>query len=143
MAITSTHSHDEASEAPPRGVAARLWRLLGWTSVGLGLVGVAAPLLPTTPFLLLAAAAFGRGDPRLRAWLLAHPRFGATLGAWERHRAIPRRAKRLAFATMAGFLAVSATLSAPGWVLAIQAVCLGLAATFIATRPDAPPAEAG
>jgi uncharacterized membrane protein YbaN (DUF454 family) len=75
-------------------------RLVGTLAVGLGLVGVVLPLLPTTPFVLVAAWAFARSSPRLDAWLRAHPSLGPPLEAWEKRRAIPRRAKAIAVVTM-------------------------------------------
>lgn len=77
-----------------------LLRLAGAGAVGLALAGAVLPLLPTTPFLLVAAWAFARSSPRLDAWLRAHPRLGPPLAAWEARRAIPRRAKLLAGATL-------------------------------------------
>lgn len=77
-----------------RGRAARTgWLVLGMTLMGVGLVGIFVPLLPTTDFLLLALPCFARSSPRLEAWLLNHPRFGPGLRAWRAERAVPRRAK--------------------------------------------------
>lgn len=67
--------------------------LLGSISLGLGLLGIALPILPTTPFLLLAAALYFRSSPRLYAWLLSRPRLGAYIYQFREHRAIPLRAK--------------------------------------------------
>ena len=75
-----------------------LWWLLAYTSLGLGIVGIAVPGLPTVPFVLLAAFAAARGSQRLHDWLLAHRRFGPMIGDWEREGAVSRRAKRLATA---------------------------------------------
>ena len=74
------------------------WLLLacGWLCVVLGLVGVFLPVLPTTPFLLLAAAAFSKSSHSLSNWLYQHERFGPLLQAWEQYRIIPLRAKVLA-----------------------------------------------
>ncbi len=83
---------------------------LGWTALGLGFValgavGVVVPGLPTTPFLLLAAACFARGSPRLEAWLLADPVFGPLIREFREHRSVPLRAKVLALVLMWGFVA--------------------------------------
>lgn len=70
-------------------------------------LGVALPGLPTTPFLLLAAACFARSSPRLHGWLMAHRLFGPLLKNWQESRTIPRRAKRLALVTLAVAAAIS------------------------------------
>ncbi|HNW64597.1 MAG TPA: YbaN family protein, partial [Piscinibacter sp.] len=83
-----------------------LWQRAGWTAAGaaslaLGVLGIFLPLLPTTPFVLLAAFCFSRGSDRVEAWLLAHPRFGPMVADWRARRAIPMRAKQLAWVMMA------------------------------------------
>lgn len=77
-----------------------LWRTLAGVSLLLGLVGVVLPVLPTVPFLLLAAWAGGRGWPSLEARLLAHPRHGPVIRQWRERGAVPRRAKWLATVMM-------------------------------------------
>jgi hypothetical protein len=69
----------------------------GWVALALGFVGVFLPLLPTTPFLLLAGACFVRSSPRIHARMLAHPRLGPFLEQWRRERSIPRAAKQRAY----------------------------------------------
>ena len=69
---------------------------IGCTAVVLGVAGIFLPLLPTTPFLLLAAWAFARSSPRLEAWLVRHPRLGPPISAWRERGAIPARAKIVA-----------------------------------------------
>lgn len=73
-----------------------VYRGLGLLCVVLGIVGMALPLLPTTPFLILAAYFFARSHPEWEARLLAHPKVGPAILAWRDHRAIPINAKRLA-----------------------------------------------
>ncbi|MCI2397914.1 YbaN family protein [Aliiroseovarius subalbicans] len=111
---------------------------LGWLAVGLGLIGVVLPVLPTTPFLLVAAFAFGKGSPRARAWLIEHAHFGPSIRNWEENGAISRGAKMLAVSMMTLVFAVSLILGAPGFVLVLQAVLMGAGAAFILTRPDGP-----
>lgn len=114
------------------------WLALGWASLGLGALGVLLPLLPTTPFLLLAAYAFSRGSERLHAWLLNHRVFGPPTENWRRHRAISTGAKRTALAAMALILAISVVADVPAWALAVQAVILTGVAIFLLTRPLPP-----
>jgi uncharacterized membrane protein YbaN (DUF454 family) len=90
-----------------------LWRSIALISVALGLAGVFLPVLPTTPFLLVAAWAGGKGWPQLEAWLLAHPRWGPPIRRWRDHRAVPRSAKWAASATMLGSIGLLALSAAP------------------------------
>lgn len=69
---------------------------IGWICVVLGVIGIFLPLLPTTPFLLLASACFMRGSPRLSCWLHLHPHFGPLLNNWRQHRAVSAVVKRRA-----------------------------------------------
>lgn len=65
----------------------------GWLSLALGIVGVVVPLLPTTPFVLLAAACFARSSERFHHWLLGHRFFGPIIQGYLDGSGIPRRAK--------------------------------------------------
>jgi uncharacterized membrane protein YbaN (DUF454 family) len=115
------------------------WTGLGAVSLALGVIGIALPLLPTTPFILLAAFAFARGSPRLRHWLETHRRFGPPIRDWERYGAVAPRAKRLAAALMALTFVIPLLAGLPPAALAVQAACLAGAAAFVLTRPDGPP----
>jgi len=115
-----------------------LWIVLGCASLAAGVAGAVLPLLPATPFLLLAAYSFAQSSPRLHTWLIAHPRLGPIIEDWRRYGAIARRTKVVALAVMAVTFAGSAAFGVPSWVLAIQAITLAGAATFIVTRPDRP-----
>ena len=79
-----------------------LLAVLGVVSLSLGVAGIFLPLLPTTPFLLLAAWAFVRSSPRLYAWLINHPHLGEYIRNFRENRAIPLRAKVVSIALMWG-----------------------------------------
>lgn len=79
-----------------RHIAMLLWRLLALLSFGLAILGALLPVLPTVPFLLVAAWAASRGWPQFEAWLIRHPRFGPPVLRWRERGAVSRAAKWLA-----------------------------------------------
>lgn len=85
-----------------RALIRLLWRALAVISLALGLIGAVLPVMPTVPFLLLAAWAASKGWPALEAWMLAHARFGPHIRRWRANGAVPRRAKWLATVMMTG-----------------------------------------
>ena len=106
------------------------WLLLvvGVIAVGLGAVGVLVPLLPTTPFLLLAAACFMRSSDRLYRWLIQSRWLGAYLRNYREHRAMTRGAKVSALTLLWGAIGYSALVVASSWWLRIL---LGVVATAV------------
>jgi|FEC22Drversion2_1045045.scaffolds.fasta_scaffold00259_28 uncharacterized membrane protein YbaN (DUF454 family) len=115
-----------------------LWRIAGGLALALALAGIVLPLVPTTPFLLLAAWCLARGSRRWHDWLISHPRFGPPIRQWSDHRAISRTGKMLAGVGMPGAVAVTAAFGATADILLIQAGVMGLVALFIFTRPSPP-----
>lgn len=110
---------------------------IGCIAVALGVAGIFLPLLPTTPFLLVAAWAFAQSSPRLATWLDNHPRLGPPLTAWRERRAIPVRAKVLAAVGMSASLAYMLLSSNVPLTAKIAATLLLTAcATFVLTRPS-------
>lgn len=109
----------------------------GWLMVAIGAVGVFLPLLPTTPFLIVAAGCFARSSPRFEAWLLAHRTFGPILIAWRERGAIPRKSKWLSAAGMALGYALFWVGSHPGGLTAaiMAAVFLAISA-YVWSRPE-------
>ncbi|MDO9712622.1 YbaN family protein [Paracraurococcus lichenis] len=111
---------------------------LGYLCLVLAAIGAVLPVMPTTVFLIVAAWAFGRANPQLRARLRAHPRFGATLRHWEDHGSISPRAKRAALLGMAaGWLMVTLVfrnLLASG----LAGACLLAVAAYVLSRPSQP-----
>ncbi|MEL7252677.1 MAG: YbaN family protein [Pseudomonadota bacterium] len=112
------------------------WLFLGLMSVGFGLLGVILPLVPTVPFMILAAFCFARSSERLHHWLITHPTFGPFIEDWQRNGAIRPRAKKLATVSIAAVFALSWILDVSWTVIAIQAVTLSLVLIFIWSRPN-------
>jgi len=113
-----------------------LWASLGLICVALAVIGIFVPLLPTVPFLLLAAFLFARSSSRLHDWLLTHPTFGPFINDWNRYGAIRPRAKRLATFSVLAIILLSVVFSAPWYIIIVQGVTLSLVMIFIWTRPS-------
>lgn len=113
-----------------------LWRLLAATSVLLGVIGAVLPVLPTVPFLLLAAWAAGRGWPELEAKLLAHPAYGPYIIQWREQGAVPRRAKWLASLMMLCSALALWFSPVPAWVRGSVYLMLIAVAGWMWTRPE-------
>lgn len=107
-------SVDPTRQHPP-GWVRKVWLAAGALALATGVVGAVLPVLPTTPFVLLAAYCFARGSPRWERWLLRHPRFGPMVRAWRARRVIPLRAKQLAWTMMVVSSVSSWWLMADPW----------------------------
>ncbi len=97
---------DSAAKPLARPVRWLLW-LVGTIALGMGLVGVVLPGLPTTPFVLLAAACYARASPRLHQRMRENAWIGPMLRDWEAHRSLTRRVKTIALTSMAIMVSVS------------------------------------
>jgi uncharacterized membrane protein YbaN (DUF454 family) len=109
----------------------------------LALVGLVLPVLPTVPFLVVAAWAAARSSPRLHRWLLEHPRFGPYLRDWAGAGVVPRRAKWFCTAMMAGS-AVSMPVFIPAqWLplVALAIACMAAILVWLWRRPETRPAD--
>jgi len=113
-----------------------IYLVLGWIFTGLGFLGAFLPLLPTTPFLLVAVWAFSKSSPRLKRWLFTHPRFGPYIRDWFNQGAISRRAKIVSISFMSLSLGFSLVISDNMYVHIALAVIMVATATFILTRPS-------
>ncbi|MCR9071184.1 MAG: YbaN family protein [Alphaproteobacteria bacterium] len=111
-------------------------QVFGAACLAIGVAGVILPGLPGTVFLLMALWAFSRSSHRLHLWLYNHPRFGAGLRAWHRHRVIPTRAKVAAVAAMT-FASAVLLISFPdhSWAAGLAIAVMALVAGWIVTRP--------
>jgi uncharacterized membrane protein YbaN (DUF454 family) len=113
------------------------WRTLALASTALGIAGAFLPVLPTTPFLLLAAWAAGKGWPQFEAWLVAHPRWGPPIRRWRDHRAVPRSAKWAATVTMLASTAMLAASHAPTALKWAVPAVMAAVACWLWLRPEA------
>lgn len=111
------------------------WFAFGAAALGIGALGVVTPLLPTTPFVLLAAFAFARSSDNWHGWLVSHAVFGPMIRDWRAHGAISRRARAAAVLAMAATLVISVALHVPPGLLILQAVVLAGSAIFVLSRP--------
>lgn len=123
--------------SPARPHDSRLVRLfclgIGLSALALGLIGIVVPVLPTTPFVLLAAACFARASTRLHAALLGHRILGPIIHEWQEYRAMPRRVKRVAYGLMLVSFGTSILLMESIWHRLMLAT-LGLVLAFFLWR---------
>ncbi|MGQ0552827.1 MAG: YbaN family protein [Planctomycetota bacterium] len=115
----------------------------GWLFVGLAAVGVALPLIPTTPFVIVAAACFARSSPRFHGWLLGNRIFGPFLRTWAATHSVPRRAKILAVLLITAVGTGTAVYALETlWSRALLAALLLAVMLWLLSRPtteDLPP----
>lgn len=112
------------------------YQCLAYVSVGLALIGAVLPLVPTTPFLLMAAWSAGRGSPRVANWLDNHRHFGPMINGWQQHGAVPVAAKWLACLLLGSSWLTLWWAGASIWLLGLLAVFFILLAAFLMTRPS-------
>ena len=107
----------------------------GFIALALGSIGVLLPLLPTVPFVILAAFCFARSSPRLEAWLLDHHVFGLHIRNWRDQRAITKRGKRAAIVAFAVSILIALIFLKMPWNLIPVAAAL-ICGTWIWTRNE-------
>ena len=133
--------HEPVPGNPTRvfGIKAQLLFVFGWFCIGLGVVGVVLPLLPTTPFLLLALWAFSRSSPRFQSWLWSHNILGPYVRDWVTFHVIPVKAKILSIVMMSlSFAWVLFYSQLSLYLLFAVGMCLACVGVYIITRPSVP-----
>ena len=117
-----------------------LFLALGWLSVGLGIIGIILPLLPTAPFLILAVWAFSRSSPALAEKIRSNKTFGPMIRRWQDYGVIPIKAKAAAVVMMSATGVYLLMFSpAPQWAGIAACVTMALVAVFVVSRPSVPP----
>lgn len=100
------------------------WFLLGALSLVLGLIGIFLPLLPTTPFLILASACFMRASPRIHTWLVSHPYLGPPIFEWQEQRTIKSSIKKKAVIMIILSFTLSIIITPIVWIKVLLVLCL-------------------
>lgn len=113
-----------------------VWAMCGVLALCFGALGVLLPLVPTVPFMLLAAFCLARSSPDLHRWLVTHPTFGPPIRDWQETGSIRRPAKVLATCSIGAVLGVSVAMGLPLRLIAIQASVMVLVLAFIWSRPE-------
>ncbi len=116
MATVSPTLSLEVQRRSPTSFRSRIFLILGGVNVALGTAGIFLPLLPTTPFLLLAAYLFAKSSRRWHDWLLGHPRLGPYIHAFRSRNGLTAAQKRRIALSMTFVLALSAYLAPPNAV---------------------------
>jgi uncharacterized membrane protein YbaN (DUF454 family) len=123
----------------PSKITRLLFGLLAYVSLGIGLIAIVIPGLPTTEFILLAAWAATKSSPRLSAWLENHRLFGPILNDWRNGRIIARRAKISATVSMLLCAGLMLVMLDHGWPIYLAIVGMGLGNAWIWSRPESLP----
>lgn len=116
-----------------------LFLILGILSLVVGIVAIFLPVVPTTPFIILAAYLFSKSSDRLHDWMLNHKIMGPPIRSWREHGVVPIQAKLLATVLVAISISMAVfVVKAPPWGLASMGVFFAGLLTFLWTRPSKP-----
>lgn len=113
-----------------------LWLALAYASLGVGILAIFIPGIPTTEFILLSAWAAGKGSPRLQRWLENHRVFGTMIRNWRHGRVVARRAKLSASIMMSLCLVIMLLTVRQRWIIAIAAIGMAAGAMWMWLRPE-------
>jgi uncharacterized protein len=113
-----------------------LWRAGALAAFAIGVAGIAIPVLPTVPFLILSAWAASKGWPSFERWLLEHRFYGPHIRRWRERGVVPRTAKLWAILTMFGSAVLLQLLDVPTWLQLGAPLMMALVAVWLWRRPE-------
>jgi uncharacterized protein len=113
-----------------------LWRAAALAAFVIGVVGIAIPVLPTVPFLILSAWAASKGWPSFEQWLLDHPFYGPHIRRWREKGVVPRTAKIWAVLTMSASAVLLLLLNVPVWLQIGAPLTMAIVAVWLWRRPE-------
>jgi uncharacterized membrane protein YbaN (DUF454 family) len=113
-----------------------LWRAAALAAFVIGVVGIAVPVLPTVPFLILSAWAASKGWPSFEQWLLQHRFYGPHIRRWRERGIVPRTAKLWAILTMSGSAILLLLLDVPAWLQVGAPLTMAIVAVWLWRRPE-------
>lgn len=123
-----------SSHATTKSPVRYLLLAIGWLSVALGVLGIFLPVLPTTPFLLLAAACFARSSPRFHHWLVHHPKLGPWIRDYLSGEGIPLKGKVYAIGLMWASIGLSCYLVPLFWARTFMLISAVLVSLYILSQ---------
>ena len=119
-----------------------LYFMMGWVFFGTGVAGAFLPVLPTTPFMILALWMFSKSSERFHRWLYNHRIFGPPLQHWQEHRVIPWPAKMASVSMMTvSFILMLIYSPMSWWSHGLVAVLMLYGAWFVLSKPSRAPQE--
>lgn len=144
--MVSARPHNRGMAEPSAGTRPMPTRAARWfflslalVSLALGIVGIFLPVLPTVPFILLAAWAAARSSPRLLQWLENHRRFGPAITDWRRGGVVARKSKWLATVLMAASSVIMLVSVGPRWFILLAIAIIASVLAWLWQRPESFP----
>lgn len=134
--MSAATSRSESRVQPYTGWRRIYYLVVGCLFLGLGILGVILPVVPTTPFIILAAWAFARSSETLYSWLYNHSLFGSSLRRWDKHHVIPWSVKLVALLSMSFAFGMLYWSERPWYVLLSMALIVIWGATYILSKPS-------
>ncbi len=113
------------------GVGRVIYKALGWTSVGLAVIGAITPGIPTAPFVILAGYFFIRSSPEAHEWLRRSRWFGGILRDWEAHHGVRRSIRNVAVALIGGSMILTLLMGLPAALTITIVACQVIGLAFV------------